>query len=74
MALHKPIVTTAMNECKKYKSVLIANSHNEFLQMLKKATGLKNDLDYLELLDNEAKENDWNYKADLILKLIKSSE
>ena len=74
MALHKPIVTTAMNECKNYQSVLIGNSHEEFISMLDKCTTLKNDMKYLLLLDKEAKENDWNYKADLILQLMEASE
>lgn len=74
MALHKPIVTTAMNECKKYKSVLIANSHAEFISLLDKCNSLKDDSQYLKLLDGEAKENDWNHKADIILKLIMNAE
>ncbi len=74
MALHKPIVTTAMNECKNYKSVLIGNTNEEFIEMLEKCMTLKNDNDYLQLLDKEAKENDWDYKADLIKKLMESSE
>ena len=74
MALHKPIVTTAMNECKKYKSVLIGHSHEEFLEMLEKCLSLKNDNNYLQILDKEAKENDWDSKADLIKKLMESAE
>ena len=42
--------------------------------MLDKCTTLKNDMKYLLLLDKEAKENDWNYKADLILQLMEASE
>lgn len=74
MALHKPIVTTAMNECKNYQSVLIGNSHEEFLDKLNKCKDLKKDMKYLLLLDKEAKENDWNSKADLINDLMKESE
>ena len=32
MALEKPIVTTAMDECKKYKSIFIANNKEEFIE------------------------------------------
>jgi len=37
MALKKPIVTTAMNECKKYKSVKIANTKEEFVELIDEA-------------------------------------
>ena len=74
MALHKPIITTAMQECMNYESVLVANDHNEFLKLLEKATQLKNDQAYLDLLDKEARENDWGNKAELILQLLKTNE
>jgi len=47
MALGKPIVTTAMNECKKYKSIFIANNHKEFIELIDKALKL-NDAKYFE--------------------------
>ena len=74
MALHKPIVTTAMNECKKYRSVLIAEDHEDFLHQLETATALKEDKRYLALLDQEAKENDWSAKAGAIIDLLKENE
>ncbi|MBQ7714897.1 MAG: glycosyltransferase [Clostridia bacterium] len=74
MALHKPIVTTAMDECKNYESVLVANDHDEFIALLDKASGLRNDKDYLELLDKEARDNDWSKKADVIIDLLRSNE
>ena len=74
MALHKPIVTTAMRECKKYKSVLIGNSHEDFIKKLDQAISLKNDKDYIKLLDKEAIENDWNHKAKVIIDYIKKYE
>ncbi len=74
MALHKPIVTTAMNECKKYRSVLIAEDHEDFLRQLERAVTLKEDKKYLALLDKEAKENDWSRKAAVIIDLLKENE
>ena len=74
MALHKPIVTTDLNECRKYKSVLIGKSHKEFMSKLDEALNLKNDKEYIKLLDTEAKENDWTKKADAIIDLIKKDE
>lgn len=74
MALHKPIVTTDMPECRKYKSVLIGHNHEEFLKMLEEAHKVKNDKKYIDLLDKEAKENDWSKKANAIIDLIKKDE
>jgi len=74
MALHKPIVTTAMNECKKYQSVMIANTHQEFLDHLATTREKQQDKKYLELLDKEARENDWSQKAGAIIKLLAENE
>ena len=74
MALQKPIVTTAMDECKKYESVLVAETHEEFIEKLDKCSELAKDRAYLNLLDKEAKENDWSKKADIIISLIKKNE
>ena len=76
MALHKPIVTTAMNECKKYKSVMIANTKEEFVKLIDKAIKLddNNDKKYFELLDKEALENTWYEKALSIIKLLEKYE
>lgn len=74
MALHKPIVTTDMNECRKYESVLIGTDHDSFLAQLEKAEHLADDLDYLALLDREARQNDWSAKAGAIIDLIRQYE
>ena len=73
MALGKPIVTTAMPECKKYESVLIAdNTEKDFAKKIEKALELKEDIKYAELLKKEALENTWEKKAEEIGKLINS--
>ena len=74
MALHKPIVTTDMNECRKYDSVLIGTDHDSFLAQLEKAEHLKDNSEYLALLDKEARENDWSAKAKAIIDLIHEYE
>lgn len=74
MALHKPIVITDLYECRNYKSVFIGKSHDEFIKFLDKALKLKNDKKYIELLDKEAKENDWSKKAKAIIDVIKKDE
>lgn len=67
MALHKPIVTTDMDECRRYASVLIGRDHGEFLQKLEEAIALREDPAYLALLDREARANDWREKARAIV-------
>lgn len=74
MALHKPIVTTDMNECRQYKSVLIGHDHEEFLAQLDRAMALRGDADYLALLDCEARENDWSMKARAITDMLAQDE
>lgn len=74
MALNKPIVTTDMNECRKYESVLIGHDHDEFIEMLSVAYSKRKDKKYMKILDKEALENSWNYKARAILDVISKDE
>jgi len=63
MALNKPIVTTDMRECRKYESVMIAKSHENFIELVDKALELEKTDPYFELLKKEALENTWEKKA-----------
>ena len=74
MALGKPIVTTDMNECRKYESVMIGKNHGEFESLLDKALDLRNDENYINLLEKEGKANDWREKAQAIVELLKKGE
>lgn len=67
MALNKPIVTTDMDECRKYESVLIGRTHEEFIEKLDEAAAKRGDKAYHALLDREALENTWEEKAKAIL-------
>jgi len=70
MALGKPIVTTPMPECKKYKSVYIAdNRADDFIEKINLALK-NNNKRYQKLLEKEALENDWSSKADEIINII----
>jgi len=69
MAALKPIVSTDLRECRKYKSCLIAETNEEFMAQLKCATSLIHDAEYLSVLDKEARENSWQAKTAEILKL-----
>lgn len=73
MAMGKPIVTTDMPECRKYRSVQVAKSHDEFIVALDKALLKKDDPEYLALLKQEALANTWEVKAANIADLIKGN-
>ena len=66
MALGRPIVTTDMDECRKYRSVLIGEDHDSFLTAVEHALALRQDADYLSLLHEEGAQNDWSCKAEAI--------
>ena len=70
MAMHKPIVTTDMNECRKYHSVLIGKTHEEFLTLLDEAMQLRHKPEYIAQLDQDARSNDWSMKAQAIIGLL----
>lgn len=73
MALGTPIVTTAMPECRKYKSVLIGENHEDFIEKIDKALKLREDKEYMQLVDKEALENTWSAKAKDISELLKKN-
>lgn len=76
MAMNKPIITTAMDECKKYQSIFIANSNDEFVELIDKAIKLEpnKDIEYFKTLKKEALENTWESKAKQIVKLLQENE
>lgn len=74
MALHKPIVTTDMDECRKFSSPLIAKNKDEFIKYLYSASKLGNDESYVALCDKEAFENRWDAKAEKIVSLLENYE
>lgn len=73
MALGKPIVTTDMPECRKYKSVFLARTHDEFIEALDQALVMVDDPQYLAVLHQEALENTWQAKAETIAGLIRKN-
>lgn len=67
MAMKKPIVTTDLPECRKYKSVFVSRNHAEFIDNIKKASELAPNDDYFNIETQEASENDWSRKASAIV-------
>ena len=70
MALGKPIVTTAMPECRKYKSVFVGENHEDFLNKIENAVNGNLPADYYEIMKEEYLSNTWNQKARNIIKLL----
>ena len=72
MALNKLIVTSPMPECKKYKSVFIAEKKSDYNKIFKNYKELKSK-EYEELLLKEAEQNSWeNKERDIISLLLKN--
>lgn len=73
MAGGRPIVTTNMYECRKYKSVLVAENQKDFLEKIDKALLLSADRQYLRQLRSDALANTWETRAKDIIKNIEKS-
>jgi len=74
MAIQKPILTTDMRECRKYKSVNIGKNHKEFIEAIPKVIEMGRDEKYKKLLMEEAKQNTWGQKSKAIIKLLQKGE
>lgn len=70
MATQKPILTTDMKECRKYKSVLIGKNHEDYIKKVKEAIELNEDTKYKELEMKEALDNTWDSKSEIIINLL----
>lgn len=70
MSMEKPIVTTDLPECRKYKSVMIGKNHEDFIDKLELAMKKENDEDYKKILRKEALENTWTNKVHEIIEFI----
>ena len=73
MAGGKPVVTTAMAESMRYPGVLAANNCADFSRQLDLALALRDDAEYLDTIDQTARENTWTLRARQILEAIRKS-
>ncbi|PWX19630.1 glycosyltransferase [Clostridium perfringens] len=73
MAMGHPMVTTDMRECRKYKSVLIGKSHEDFIEKLDFALTLDKKDEYYNYLKEEALANTWREKAAILDRLIEKN-
>lgn len=69
MALKKPVVTTDMPECRKYRSVMIAHGVEEFIRLVMRAMDMTEDnaAEYYRAQAEELSNNTWDKKASEIL-------
>ncbi|WP_242361123.1 MULTISPECIES: glycosyltransferase [unclassified Anaeromyxobacter] len=67
MAAGAPIVTTPMDECRKYRSVTTAATPAEFLSAVRAAVGRRGDAAYQALLAREVQQNTWGERVDRVL-------
>ncbi|MBE6643393.1 MAG: glycosyltransferase family 1 protein [Ruminococcaceae bacterium] len=74
MATQKPILTTAMKECKKYESVIIGEDHDDYVRKIDSTIALINDKEYLEKEMEDAKDNTWLAKSDTVLELLNNEQ
>lgn len=70
MATNIPILTTDMKECRKYKSVIIGHDHEDFINKIDSTIDLINNEDYLKTEMEEALDNTWHQKANIIIDLL----
>lgn len=64
MAVGNPIVTTDLEECRKYESCLIAKDKEDFVKKIDYCIDvLSNDEKYKKILAKEAEENTWSQRA-----------
>jgi hypothetical protein len=66
MASGKPVVTTDLPECRKYRSVLVARNKAEYVAQLDLANKLVADPQYREVLAEESRANTWRSRFEQI--------
>jgi hypothetical protein len=71
MAGGKPVVVTPMHESMRYPGVLVGGSAEEFALRLDEALLLRSDPGYLHRIDEVARSNTWDSRADQILAALR---
>jgi GT2 family glycosyltransferase/glycosyltransferase involved in cell wall biosynthesis len=74
MSCGKPVVSTALPECKRYPGVFIAETAGEFLEHLSNALQASKDENYLSTIGEVARRNTWSQRADDILARMRDTE
>ncbi|MBW4437907.1 MAG: polysaccharide pyruvyl transferase CsaB [Pleurocapsa minor GSE-CHR-MK-17-07R] len=74
MAGGKPVVTTDLEECKKYAGVIAAQNYDDYVQKLQYALTLRDDPDYRSQLHNTALDNTWEARAATIVDALQEAQ
>ena len=72
MAAGHPVVSTDLPECRKYSSIMVAGTHEEFIDAVDRSLGLKDDKAHQALLQEEATANAWRERAKAIDLLLRN--
>lgn len=72
MAARKPVVTTAMSECRRYDGVWIAEDGEQFAALLDRALASRGDVAHLARLDAVARANTWHARVEQILDAVEA--
>ena len=72
MASKKPILTSDMPECKKYKSVVCYTDSNDFERKVIELLDKRGSPEYLAFLEKEASENTWQVRVEQMLEGLRS--
>ena len=70
MAAGKPILTSALPECLQYKSVAIYRNSDDFIAKVEHLLQIRKDADYLDQMDEEARNNTWESRVNEILNVL----
>lgn len=70
MASGKPIITSELPECKKYRSVWTYCDADDFICKAEELLALKWNNDYFTVMDEEAQQNTWKARINTILQNI----
>lgn len=70
MASGKPIITSKLPECLRYKSVFTYETVDDFIKLVEQIRKLENSDVYYETLEQEALENTWTARVHNILKYL----
>jgi hypothetical protein len=73
MAGGKPVVATPMREILKYRSVLFAETPEDFVKQIETGLRQRQDPAYRETLEREARENTWQRRAETLRYAIETA-
>jgi len=68
MAGGKPVVTTDLKECRRYRSVYLAKDKEDFISKIGMALKRRDDPVYMRLLKQEAEENSWQSRVEIVIR------